>query len=147
MYLNINLHSFYCIKKKAFFRGRQEAGIIRQRQRSDLHNLLQQLSNNDNIDKESIVQCLQLFLIVYNSGIYDATTTSQLCNIFLSPIIKGASNTTNLIQYLFQQQEEKELDTWTWRIILFINKILLPVLNTTFTTTTATMTSRYYRNK
>ncbi|KAI7850325.1 hypothetical protein BDC45DRAFT_246620 [Circinella umbellata] len=129
------------IKIQAFFRGRQEAGIIRQQQRDDLHNLLQQLSNNENINNKSIVQCVQLFLIVYNSGIYDATTTSQLCNIFLSPITKDASNPTKLIQHLFQQQQEKELDMWTWRIILFINKILLPVINTTFANSTTSMTS------
>ncbi|KAI9496944.1 hypothetical protein BDB00DRAFT_806117 [Zychaea mexicana] len=122
------------IKIQSFFRGRREAAIVRQQRLGDLHNLLQQLSSNSN-DSASIAHCIQTFLLRYNKSTCDAATASHFCRILL-PVTpsttKDASTTATPITSLFSNtQQPKEADIWSWRVILFINRILLPILYTT----------------
>ncbi|KAI8140679.1 hypothetical protein BJV82DRAFT_622100 [Fennellomyces sp. T-0311] len=107
------------IRIQAFFRGRQEAARVRQQHRVDLHNLLKQLSNDLRI--ETIALCMQKFLIVYGTLPCNAATANQFCRVLLS-----RSNDASVLVRLFSQSSQD--DIWAWRIILLINKILLPIV-------------------
>lgn len=104
-----HLHSFTQFMNQAFYRGRKEAYIYRQQERTEFTRLL---------SPNNILTCTRQLLLFYTNY-----TDNSYAEEYISTLEPHLQN-------MFQTQDREQLDSWVWLTCLLIKKVLLPSMET-----------------